>query len=219
MKAAIKLKCHITPIPFGHHPKAAQGLYSNSWPTATEPLTTRRGAIGPNGTREGGVWPDRSPTGRQRFCDACLLIERGPVSLTSGGGWWVFIKHGTRPQTLLWSACPLGSRGGGRIKEIAGDRRRALVFSIFSAPAAGSCFSFVSLSHLMSLPSLSRLGPPAPKQIFNIHSNLMSRWGVGGGSGSGRLCVRPAGMTNKGIARRPQEILGWEEGHWEWKCE
>ena len=37
------------------------------------------------------------------------------------------------------------------------------VCSIVSAPAAGSCFSFVKLSHLMLLPSLSRLGPPAKK--------------------------------------------------------
>ena len=38
------------------------------------------------------------------------------------------------------------------------------VCSIVSAPAAGSCFSFVKLSHLMLLPSLSRLGPPAKKK-------------------------------------------------------
>ena len=40
------------------------------------------------------------------------------------------------------------------------------VCSIVSAPAAGSCFSFVKLSHLMLLPSLSRLGPPRQNKFY-----------------------------------------------------
>ena len=86
MKAPMELLCRIPQIPCGHHPKAAQGLCSSRGRTAAEPLTSRRGARGP-GAREGrAVWPERSPMPRQRFCGARLLVERGPVFLTSGGG-------------------------------------------------------------------------------------------------------------------------------------
>ena len=61
MRAPMELLCRIPPIPFGHHPKAAQGLCSNSWPTATEPLTSHRGARGQARTGGRAVWPERSP--------------------------------------------------------------------------------------------------------------------------------------------------------------
>ena len=86
MKAAIKLPCHITQIPRGHHPKPARGLYSNSGQTATETLTRHRGTIGPGAHGGRAIWPDRSPMGRQRFCGARLLMERGLVFLNFGVG-------------------------------------------------------------------------------------------------------------------------------------
>ena len=54
-------------LPCGHHPKAARGLYSNSWPTTTEPLTRRRGTIGP-GAHGGACHLARSfPDGSSTF--------------------------------------------------------------------------------------------------------------------------------------------------------
>ena len=86
MKAPMELLCRTPQIPRGHHLKAAQGLCSNRGRTATEPLTSRRGARGP-GAREGrAVWPERSPMARQRFCGARLLMERAPVFLNFGLG-------------------------------------------------------------------------------------------------------------------------------------
>ena len=73
-------------IPRAPHPKAAQGLCSSRGPTATEPLTSRRGARGQARTGGRAVWPDRSPVARQRYCGARLLMEHGPVFLNFGLG-------------------------------------------------------------------------------------------------------------------------------------
>ena len=86
MKAAMKPRYHTPPNTGMPHPKAARGLCSNSWPTATETLTRRRGAIGPGAHGGRAIWPDRSPMARQRFCGARLLMEHGPVFLNFGLG-------------------------------------------------------------------------------------------------------------------------------------